>query len=308
VVTVPPPSAGGAILLGLLEAMDGEPAAGFRAPAALHAFVEVEKRLFARRAGTLGDPDQVPGAAPAARALADPAFARRLRAEVGERATPADAISTALPAREEGADTSHLSVIDAEGNAVAMTTTVNTPYGSCVLVPGTGILLNSQMDDFEAAPGAPNAYGLVGTGVNAVAPGRRPLSSMAPTLVFDAAGRVVLAVGSPGGSTIPSTVAQVIMAVLGDGMPLAEALGRPRIHHQWRPDEVLVEPFALEAATAAALEARGHRLRRRELPFGNPQAALADPGAGLVEAASDPRFEGEPAAPPARLPGQDGAR
>jgi gamma-glutamyltranspeptidase/glutathione hydrolase len=296
VVTVPPPSAGGTILLGLLQAMDGQAAGGFHDPADLHAFVEVEKRLFARRAGALGDPDQVPGADAAARALADPAFARALRAEVGPRATPADELSTALPTRE-GSDTSQVSVIDGEGNAVAMTTTVNTPYGSGVLVPGTGILLNSQMDDFEAAPGAPNAYGLVGTGVNAVAPGRRPLSSMAPALVFDAEGRVVLAVGSPGGSTIPSTVAQVVMAVLGDGMPLEEALGRPRIHHQWRPDEVLVEPFALEAATEAALLARGHRLRHRERPFGNPQAALADWAAGLVEAASDPRFEGAPAVP-----------
>jgi gamma-glutamyltranspeptidase/glutathione hydrolase len=180
---------------------------------------------------------------------------------------------------------------------VALTTTVNGWFGSCLVVPGTGILLNDQMDDFDAAPGVPNAFGLVGTGVNAVAPGKRPLSSMAPTLVFDAEGRVVLAVGAPGGSTIPSTVAQVIMHVLGDGMALDQALGAPRIHHQWLPDVVLVEPFGLDAATAEALRARGHRLEFRPRPFGNPQAAAIDWTTGLRQAASEPRFEGAPAVP-----------
>ena len=153
------------------------------------------------------------------------------------------------------------------------------------------------MDDFDAAPGVPNDFGLVGTGVNGVAPGKRPLSSMAPTLVFDAEGRVVLAVGAPGGSTIPSTVAQVIMHVLGDGMTLDQALGAPRIHHQWLPDAVLVEPFGLDAATAEALRARGHRLEFRTRPFGNPQAAAIDWTTGLRQAASEPRFEGAPAVP-----------
>jgi gamma-glutamyltranspeptidase/glutathione hydrolase len=257
----------------------------------------VEKRLFAERAGRLADPAFLPAADAAARELADPAFARALRAAVGERATPAAALGPAVADPPGGAHTSHVSVVDAEGNAVALTTTVNGFFGSCVVVPGTGLLLNDQMDDFEAAPGAPNLFGLVGTGVNGVAPGKRPLSSMAPTLVFDAEGRAVLAVGAPGGSTIPSTVAQVILWRLGAGLPLGQALGVPRVHHQWRPDEVQVEPWGLDAATAEALRARGHALRFRERPFGNPQAAAIDWATGLREAASEPRLEGIPAAP-----------
>jgi gamma-glutamyltranspeptidase/glutathione hydrolase len=294
VATFPLPSAGGAILLGLLAGMDGEapPVGAEPTERHLHAFAEVEKRLFARRAAALGDPDQVPGAEAAARAMADPAAARALRAEVGERATPADRIS---PGPAPG-HTTHLSVVDAEGNAVALTTTVNLRFGSGVVVPGTGILLNDEMDDFDAAPGAANAFGLEGGGANLPAPGKRPLSSMAPTLVFAPGGGVLLAVGSPGGSTIPSTVAWVVVRVL-DGMALDRALATPRIHHQWKPDRILAEPGALSPETRAALEARGHAVRESEGPFGNPQAVRVDPGTGFREAASDPRGEGRPAVP-----------
>jgi gamma-glutamyltranspeptidase/glutathione hydrolase len=257
----------------------------------------VEKRLFAQRAGRFADPAFLPGADEAAAELTSPAFARAVRAAVGERATPAAELAPPAAPPPDGVQTTHLSVVDAEGNAVALTTTVNGPFGSCVLVPGTGILLNDQLDDFDAAAGAPNQFGLVGAGVNLPAPGKRPLSSMAPTLVFDGEGRVVLAVGSPGGGTIPSTVAQVIHHLLADRMPLGEAVSAPRIHHQWLPDEVQVEPFGLDAATAAALEARGHRLKYRSRPFGNPQAAAIDWASGLREAASEARFEGLPAAP-----------
>jgi len=300
IASMPPPSAGGAILIGLLQALEGEDpgAGGFRPERFLHAFAEIEKRLFARRAGLLGDPDFAPSALPAARDMADPALARALRAMVGERATPSSAIPMISPGdpRSEG-HTSHLSVVDGEGNAVSMTTTVNTPFGACLVVPGTGILLNDQMDDFDVAPGLANAYGLIGGGANAVAPGKVPLSSMAPTLVFDAEGRLRLAVGSPGGSTIPSTVAQVIVHLLDDQMPLDQALGVPRIHHQWMPDEILVEPWGLDAATAEGLRARGHLLRFRKSPFGDPQAVWVDPAARRFEAASEPRGEGAPAAP-----------
>lgn len=295
IVTMGLPSAGGAVLVGLLQALEADDprSGGFRPAPFLHAFVEVEKRLFARRAGLLGDPDFAPQAAAAVRQMVAPDFDRALRAQVGDRATPPDAI----PVPEKAGDTTHLSVVDAEGNAVAMTTTVNTPFGSCVVVPGTGILLNDQMDDFDAAPGAPNAFGLAGTGANAVAPGKVPLSSMAPTLVFDPQDRLLLAVGSPGGSTIPSTVAQVIIHLIDDRMPLDQALGVPRIHHQWMPDRIAVEPWGLDAATARALEARGHVLDFRSRPFGNPQAVLVDWSSGLREAASEPRYEGAPAVP-----------
>lgn len=293
--TVPLPSAGGVVLVGLLQALEPEDpgAGGWRPDRFLHAFVEVEKRLFAGRAGLLGDPDFVPGAEAAARRMASPEAARELRAGIGERATP----SAEVPVPGRIGQTSHLSVVDAEGNAVALTTTVNLLYGSCLVVPGTGILLNDQMDDFDAAPGVPNAFGLQGGTANAVAPGKRPLSSMAPTLVFDPRGRLFLAVGSPGGSTIPSTVAQVIVGLLDWHMSLPEALGAPRIHHQWMPDEILAEPFALDAGAVRSLEARGHRIRFAERPFGNPQAVQVDPRTGWRVGASDPRGQGAPAAP-----------
>jgi gamma-glutamyltranspeptidase/glutathione hydrolase len=216
---------------------------------------------------------------------------------VGERATPAAALKATAAPTAGGDQTTHVSVVDREGNAVALTTTVNGWFGACLVVPGTGIVLNDQLDDFDAAAGVPNQFGLVGSGVNLPAPGKRPLSSMAPTLVFDAEGRVVLAVGSPGGSTIPATVAQVIVHALGEGMPLDQAVSMPRVHHQWLPDVVQVEPFGLDAASEAALTARGHALRRRERPFGNPQAAAIDWTTGLREAASEGRGEGRPAAP-----------
>ncbi len=299
VVSWPPPSAGGAIAIALLQALEGDFTAGdgFRPVSQLHAFIEVERRLFAERAGRFADPAFLPGADAAAAELTSPAFAARLRAAVGERATPSSTLGPALPEAPGGVHTSHVSVVDADGNAVALTTSVNGWFGSCVVVPGTGILLDNTMDDFDAAPGVPNAFGLVGTGVNGVAPGKRPLSSMAPTLVFDAAGRVVLAVGAPGGATIPSTVAQVIMRVLGDGMALDQALGSPRLHHQWQPDVVLVEPFGLDAASAEALRGRGHQLKFLTRPFGNPQAAAIDWATGLRWAASEPRYEGAPAVP-----------
>ncbi|HTP49116.1 MAG TPA: gamma-glutamyltransferase [Anaeromyxobacteraceae bacterium] len=294
VAAFPPPSSGGAIVLGLLGALEEEdPRDGWRAERLLHVFVEAEKRLFARRAGELGDPDLVPGALRTAEEMSSREFAHRIHASIGERATSSEDLSAPIAPGH----TSHISVVDGEGNAVALTTTVNLPFGSGIEVPGTGILLNDQMDDFDAAPGTPNAFGLEGTGSNAPEPGKRPLSSMAPTLVFAPSGELLLAVGSPGGSTIPATVAWTILHLLDDHMPLDQALGAPRVHHQWRPDVVLVEPFALYTETRRALEARGHRLKDAERPFGNPQAVRVDPATGWREGASEPRYEGRAAAP-----------
>jgi gamma-glutamyltranspeptidase / glutathione hydrolase len=295
-VSVGPPSAGGAIVIGLLQALEGSDpgAGGYRPEAWLHRLVEIERRLYARRAAVLGDPDFVPGARAAAEELASPALARQLAADVGERATASAALA---PPAAKGENTTHLSVIDAEGNAVSMTTTVNGYYGSCLVVPGTGILLNDQMDDFEVAPGVPNQFGLVGMGANAVAPGKVPLSSMSPVLVLDAQGRAFLAVGSPGGSTIPSTVAQVIVNLVDHRMRLDDALAAPRIHHQWLPDRIIAEPWALDADTAAALRARGHEIDVRPRPFGNPQAVMVDWKTGWRIGASDGRGDGAAAVP-----------
>ena len=294
IVTMPPPSAGGAILLGLLAALEPEDprAGGYRPDRFLHVMIEAEKRLYARRAALFGDPDQVAGVREAAEEMASPAFAEKLRAGIGERATPAAEVK----ATPEAGNTSHLSVVDREGNAVALTTTINYYFGSCVLVPGTGLLLNDEMDDFETAPGVANAYGLSGSGKNAVAPGKVPVSSMAPTLVFDRQGRLVMAVGAAGGSRIPTAVAQAIAHVVDDGMRLDEALAAPRLHHQDTPDVVQVEPNGIEAATAKQLEARGHALSFAPRRWPNAQAAGIAPS-GAREAACDPRYEGAPAVP-----------
>jgi gamma-glutamyltranspeptidase/glutathione hydrolase len=293
-VSMPLPSAGGVIVIALLQALEHEdPGARgrYRPERFVHAMAEIEKRLYARRAA-LCDPAFAPGAAATVEELVSPAYAARLAAEVGERAAEV----AGPPSPRESSQTTHLSVIDAAGNAVALTTTVNYAFGSCVVVPGTGILLNDEMDDFDAAAGRPNAYGAVGSGANAPAPGKIPLSSMAPTLVFEPGGALWLAVGAPGGTTIPTTVAQVISHLVDDGMTLSQALGTPRLHHQWRPDALQVEPGGLEDATARALEARGHRLLFRDGPWANPQAVQVT-AEGWREAASDPSGEGAPAAP-----------
>jgi gamma-glutamyltranspeptidase/glutathione hydrolase len=180
---------------------------------------------------------------------------------------------------------------------VALTTSVNFLFGACVTVPGTGILLNDTMDDFDRAPGVANAYGLVGGGANAIAPGKIPLSSMTPTFLFAPDGRLAMAVGASGGSRIVTAVLQAILHVVDDGMRMDEAIAAPRIHEQWRPSEVEVESNGLEAATARALTARGHVLRfAKERRSGVVQAAGVG-GDGLREAASDPRYEGAPAVP-----------
>ncbi|BDG04066.1 gamma-glutamyltransferase [Anaeromyxobacter oryzae] len=292
IVSMPLPSSGGAIVIGLLQALEGQDprAGGYRPVPFLHAMVEIEKQLFAGRV-LLGDPAFVPAATEVVDELVSPAGARRLAAHVGERAAHVEA--PAPP--HDSSRTTHLSVVDAAGNAVALTTTVNFTFGSCVVVPGTGILLNDEMDDFDAAPGVANAYGAVGTGANAPAPGKIPLSSMAPTLVFGPEGKLWLAVGAPGGTTIPTTVAQVISHLVDDRMTLVQALSAPRLHHQWRPDAIQVEPDGLEAETARALAALGHAITFRDRPFANPQAVMVTKE-GWREAASDPAGEGAAAA------------
>jgi len=183
-------------------------------------------------------------------------------------------------------------VIDPEGNAAAMTTTINLSFGSGVVVEGLGVILNDQMDDFAAAPGVPNAFGLVGAEANAVAPGKRPLSSMTPTIVLDGDGAVVMSVGASGGSTIISATLQVILDVLVFGLDPQEAVATPRFHHQWLPDELLVEP-GFPADVVTALEARGHTVREAE-GYSAVQVVVREGGA--LAAGSDPRKGGAPAA------------
>jgi gamma-glutamyltranspeptidase/glutathione hydrolase len=293
IVTMPPPSSGGMILVGLLNVLehDNPSAGGYKPEPFLHVMVEAEKRLFAHREGW-GDPDFNPGMAQAARDMTSKPFANTLRESIGDRATPAQE----LAASTEGSHTTHISVVDGQGNAVSLTTTVNLVFGSCVVARGTGVVLNDEMDDFAVAPGVMNAFGVRGGPENAPGPGKVPLSSMAPTIVFAPGGAVRLVIGSAGGSTIPTTVAQAIIQVIDYSMPVDAALAAPRIHHNLFPDAIRVEPQGLESATARALEARGHRIEYRPHPWGKVSAVEVDPQTGWRTAAVDPSFEGAGAA------------
>jgi gamma-glutamyltranspeptidase/glutathione hydrolase len=290
IISMPQPSSGGVVLLETLNILEGFPMhdmAQGSAPS-LHVMIEAMKRAYADRARYLGDPAFVN--APIGTLIAKD-YAAKQRASIDlNRATPwADALS-AVPPRE-GSNTTHFSVVDSRGNAVSNTYTLNFSYGVGLVAEGTGVLLNNELDDFTAAPGASNAYGLVGFEANLPGPGKRPLSSMAPTIVLKD-GKPVLVTGSPGGSRIISTVLQVIVNVLDYNMDVASAVAAPRLHHQWLPDEVRVERgFADD--TLAALKAMGHAI---VVPLGQTSAnTIAVTPSGLL-GASDPRTRGAEAA------------
>jgi gamma-glutamyltranspeptidase/glutathione hydrolase len=290
IVSMPQPSSGGVVLLETLNILEGFPMHDIAqgSAASLHLMIEAMKRAYADRARYLGDPAFVN--APIATLIAkDYAARQRLSIDLN-RATPwTDALS-ALPLRE-GSNTTHFSVIDSRGNAVSNTYTLNFSYGVGLVAEGTGVLLNNELDDFTAAPGAANAYGLVGFEANLPGPGKRPLSSMAPAIVLND-GKPVLVTGSPGGSRIISTVLQVIVNVLDYNMDVAAAVAAPRLHHQWLPDEVRIERgFADE--TLAALKAMGHVI---VVPLGQTSAnTIAVTPNGLL-GAPDPRTRGAEAA------------
>jgi gamma-glutamyltranspeptidase/glutathione hydrolase len=290
IVSMPQPSSGGVVLLEALNILEGFPMRDMAQGAApsLHVMIEAMKRAYADRARYLGDPAFV--TAPIATLIAKD-YAAMQRAGIDlNHATPwTDALS-AIPPRE-GSNTTHFSVIDGRGNAVSNTTTLNFSYGLGLVAEGTGVLLNNELDDFTAAPGASNAYGLVGFEANLPGPGKRPLSSMAPTIVLKD-GKPVLVTGSPGGSRIISTVLQVIVNVLDYRMDIAAAVAAPRLHHQWLPDEVRIERgFAPD--TVAALKAMGHVVVE---PLGQTSAnSIAQTPTG-VTGAPDPRTRGAAAA------------
>jgi gamma-glutamyltranspeptidase/glutathione hydrolase len=287
VVSMPPPSSGGVHLIQILNILEGfalrELGAG--AAATLHLMIEAMKPAYADRAEFLGDPDVV--TVPVA-GLTSKRYAAEQRLAIDpERARPAQSVRAGNPAAREGDNTTHFSVIDRDGNAVANTTTLNFFYGLGLVADGTGILLNNELDDFAAKPNAPNAFGLVGGAANAPGSNKRPLSSMAPTIVFRD-GRVVLVTGTHGGSRIITTVLQVILNVVDHQMNIAEAVAAPRIHHQWLPDEVVAE-HGLSPDTIRLLEARGHGIVVGRT-FGSANSILVTPE-GLTGAA-DPRQRG----------------
>jgi len=259
VLTMPPPSGGGVTLLQVLHIL--EPldlaASGLNSAATIHRMVEAMNLAYRDRNRWLGDPDQV--AIPVQGLLAR-SYANQLRQSIAAaRHRPAAELEASKVALPEGTNTTHLSVVDRQGGMVATTTTLNFAYGNGVSVPGAGFLLNNEMDDFSSQPGSANAYGLVQGAANAIAPGRRPLSSMTPTLVFRADGSPWFATGSPGGSRIITTVLQVLLNRMVHGLNLASAIAAPRIHSQLWPDQVLIEQ-GLSPDTIKILEAMGHRL------------------------------------------------
>ncbi len=260
VLTMPPPSGGGVGLLQMLQILEPLPLAewGAGSAASLHPMVEAMNLVYRDRNRWLGDPDQV--TMPLRRLLSRP-YAAELRRQIDpSRHRPAAELDPGLsPPHSAGTNTTHLSVADRQGGLVATTTTLNFAYGNGISVPGAGFLLNNEMDDFAAAPGSPNAYGLVQGEANAIAPGRRPLSSMSPTLVFHPDGRPWLATGTPGGSRIPTTVLQVLLNRLVHGHNLATAVASPRVHSQLWPDRLSHEQ-GLSPDTLALLEALGHSL------------------------------------------------
>jgi gamma-glutamyltranspeptidase/glutathione hydrolase len=291
VFSMPPPSSGGVHLVEMLNVLEGYPLGALRhgSPEALHLMIETMKRAYADRAEFMGDPDAV--SMPLDR-LTSKAYAAELRAAIDpSRARPSRDIRAGHPVPAEGRNTTHFSVVDGSGNAVANTYTLNLNYGVGLVADGTGILLNNELDDFAAKPGAPNAFGLVGGAANAPGPGKRPLSSMSPTIVMKG-GKPVLVTGSPGGSTIITTVLQVAVGVIDYHQTIAEAVAAPRIHHQWLPDQVVAEA-AVPAETVRLLEARGHTVVR--LPkWGSANSIMVTPE-GFFGAA-DPRTRGATAA------------
>jgi gamma-glutamyltranspeptidase/glutathione hydrolase len=262
IASMPPPSSGGTHLVQMLNILEGYDlkAAGHNSADYIHRLVEAMRRAYADRAAHMGDPDfwNVPVAG-----LASKAYAEQLRKTISlERATDSKAVSAGTPPAKESQDTTHFSVMDKDGNAVANTYTVNFAFGSGYSVDGAGFLLNNEMDDFAAKPGVPNAYGLIGGDANAIEPRKRPLSSMTPTIVLKD-GQAFLATGSPGGSTIITVVMQILLNVLEFDMNIAEATAAPRIHHQWLPDNVITEE-GISIDTLRLLEGRGFILPKDE--------------------------------------------
>jgi gamma-glutamyltranspeptidase/glutathione hydrolase len=288
-VAMPPPSSGGVILLQMLGMVERDDLAKMAAGARAHLFAEVMRRAYADRATALGDPDfvRVP-----TRALLDARYVEARRAQIDSaRATPSARIAAGVPPAAESDHTTHVSVVDAMGNAVTLTQSINYLMGSGIVVPGTGILLNDTMDDFAIAPDVPNEYRLVGATANAIAPYKTPLSSMTPAFVLRG-GKLWLALGSPGGSRIITTIFNVLVNRVVLRMDLAAAVDAARLHHQWKPDQIVLEtkrPLAGDALVAG-LRARGHRVQHKDR-FCNVAAVEVTPD-GARQAVADPRFDG----------------
>jgi gamma-glutamyltranspeptidase/glutathione hydrolase len=284
ILSMPPPSSGGIHIVQILNILEGYDIAalGHNSAASIHLLAEAAKRAYADRAQHLGDPDFWP--VPVAGLRSKP-YAAALRQEIDiHRATPSREIAPGKLDLFEGPNTTHYSVVDRNGNVAANTYTLNFSFGSGIVAAGTGILLNNEMADFAAKAGEPNAYGLLGGEANAIAGGKRPLSSMSPTIVLKD-GKPFLATGSPGGSRIITTVTQILLNVIDHRMNIADATAAPRVHHQWQPDTLRIEQ-GISPDTQKMLEALGHRVELGP-PMGATQSILLS--GGTLAGASDPR-------------------
>ncbi len=285
-LVAPPPSSGGTTLCEIAGILDGFPAqaGAYRSARGIARIVEAERRAYADRNTYLGDPGFVRN--PIAQLLA-PRYLARLRAQIGSHATPSSSVHPGLSAIREHDHTTHYSIVDRAGNAVAVTYTINDEFGAGVAAPETGFLLNNEMDDFTAKPGVPNLYGLVQGSANEIAPGKRPLSSMAPTIVTKD-GKLRIVAGSPGGSRIITITLGVLQHIIDDGFSAQAAVDAPRIHHQWLPDTIYAERGALTKTTRLELLRRGYRVRDNAAPWGAAEAIFIDPS-GILHGGSDRR-------------------
>jgi gamma-glutamyltranspeptidase/glutathione hydrolase len=288
VISMPPPSSGGAVLIEMLNILEGYDLKemDWASSDRYHLMTEAMRRAFADRAEYMGDTDfaKVPIAG-----LIDKKYAAQLRSTINpERASSSEQVKAGKPVGYESEETTHFTIVDAEGNAVANTYTLNNSYGSAVVAKGTGLLMNDEMDDFAAKPGTPNLYGLIQGERNAVAPHKRPLSAMTPTFVLRKDGSLWFTVGSPGGPTIINTVLDVITNVVDYGMNIQQAIDAPRIHHQWLPDELVFEPYGLSGDTQKALASRGHKLAKPRY-LGDAEGIMIEEKTGMRLGATDPR-------------------
>jgi gamma-glutamyltranspeptidase/glutathione hydrolase len=292
IVTAPPPSSGGVGLLQMLGILDGSgyEKTGFGSAATIHYVAEVMRRFYADRSEYLGDPDVTPLRISE---LLDPVYIKQRRATIrSDRATPSVDVRPGLPPKEGGTQTTHFNVVDTAGNAVAVTYTLNDRYGNGITIPGLGFLLNDEMDDFAAKPGSPNGFGLIQGELNAIAPGKRPLSSMTPTILTKG-GQFYMALGGPGGSRIITSVLQVLLNVVDFHMNVQEAVDAPRFHHQWQPDVLSLE-HGISPDTDALLRSKGHTVDH--LPGWVPaQVNAIVKDQGWLQGASDDRAAGKAA-------------
>jgi gamma-glutamyltranspeptidase/glutathione hydrolase len=291
IISMPSPSSGGTVLIEMLNILEGYPLSKYGAGSSrtLHLLAETMKRAFADRAGFLGDGDfvKLPTSG-----LVSKRYAATIRATIDPYlATESVRISHGNPATFESEQTTHFSIVDREGNAVSNTYTLNGGYGSGVTIPGAGFLMNNEMDDFASKPGVPNSYGLIQAEANAIAPGKRPLSAMTPTIVLRD-GKLFMVLGSPGGPTIINTVLETLINVIDFGMTIQEAVDAPRIHHQWMPDKLVMERIGFANDVVQALQGRGHKIEARD-SIGDCQAILIDPQTGIRLGAADPRGDGQ---------------